>query len=155
MKSNGIFSMPVSRKRHVSMQRKFIIFSSVLFLLIFVFGSGTFVILMGRTLQNNTGNELSKILELERFKLEASVNSEIAIAVKMANSPLLLRYFLNENNPELDKMFFEDISGYQLAFESHSLFWINDADKGFYLNGEYVYTVHPEDPEYYWYNMTL
>jgi diguanylate cyclase (GGDEF)-like protein len=52
-------------------------------------------------------------------------------------------------------MALEDIDGYRLAFASNSLFWINDADKGFYLNGEYVYTVDPDDPEHYWYNMTL
>jgi methyl-accepting chemotaxis protein len=134
MKINGIFSMPVSRKRQVSMERKFIIFAMVLFLLIFVIGSGTFFVLMRRILHDNAGNELSKILELERFKLEASVNSEIAIVVKMATSPLLLRYFLDQNNPELEKMALEDIDGYRLAFVSNSLFWVNDTDKKFYID---------------------
>jgi methyl-accepting chemotaxis protein len=156
MKFNSIFSMPVSsRKRQVSMRREFIIFSLILFLLIFVFGSGTFVVLMGRILHDNAGKELSKILELERFKLEASVNSEIAIVVKIAASPLLLRYFLDPSNPELEKMVIEDIDGYRSAFASHSLFWVNDANKKFYMDGEYAYTVDPDDPEHYWYNMTL
>jgi methyl-accepting chemotaxis protein len=110
---------------------------------------------MDRILHDNAGNELSKILELERLKLEASVNSEIAIVVKMATSPLLLRYFLNQNDPELERMVLEDIDGYRLAFASHSLFWVNDADKKFYMDGEYAYTLDPEDPEHYWYNMTL
>jgi methyl-accepting chemotaxis protein len=155
MKFSGLFSMPVSRKRQISLRRKFIIFSVVLFLLVFVFGSGTFFILMGRTLHDNAGKELSRILELERFKLEASVNSEIAIVVKIATSPLLLRYFLDQNNLELERMVLEDINGYRLAFESHSLFWVNDTDKKFYMDGEYTYTIDPDDPEHYWYNMTL
>jgi diguanylate cyclase (GGDEF)-like protein len=110
---------------------------------------------MGRNLYDNAGNDLSKILELERFKLEASVNSEIAIVVKMATSPLLLWYFLDPNNLEIEKLVLEDIDGYRLAFASHSLFWVNDADKKFYLDSEYAYTLDPEDPEHYWYNMTL
>jgi methyl-accepting chemotaxis protein len=147
--------MPVSQKRQISMQRKFIIFSLALFLIIFVLGSVTFFILMGRNLHDNTGNELSKILGLERLKLESSVNSEIAIVIKMATSPLLLRYFIDKNNFELEKMALEDIAGYRLAFASRSLFWVNDIDKKFYLDGEYAYTVDPDDPEHYWYNMTM
>jgi methyl-accepting chemotaxis protein len=155
MKYDSLFSMSVSKKQQTTMQRKFIVFSAVLFLLIFVLGSVTFVILMGRILYNTTGKELSKTLELERFKLEASVNSEIAISLKMAASPLILRYFLNQNDIELEKIVLEDIDGYRMAFASHSLFWINDTDKKFYMNGEYNYTLDPDDPEHYWYKMTM
>ena len=155
MAYNGFFSMSVSRKQQASIQLKFIIFSAVLFLFIFIFGGMTFIFLMERILHNSTGKELSQTLELERFKLEASVNSEIAITLKMASSPLILRYFLNQNDAELEKMVFEDIDGYRLAFASNSLFWVNDTDKKFYMDGEYAYTVDPDDPEHYWYKMTM
>jgi methyl-accepting chemotaxis protein len=155
MASDGIFSMPVSRKKQTSMLRKFIIFSSVLYLFIFVLGSGAFILLMERILHDNAEYELMKTLELERFKLEASVKSEIAIIQKMATSPLLLRYFLDQNNAELERMVLEDIDGYRRAFASNLLFWVNDTDRRFHMDGEFVYTIDPDDPEHYWYNMTL
>ena len=41
----------------------------------------------------NNGVELIKMLEIERIKLETFVNNEIVIALKMADSSLIRRYF--------------------------------------------------------------
>jgi methyl-accepting chemotaxis protein len=137
------------------MRRKFIIFSSVLFLLIFVIGSAAFVLLMRQILHDNAGIELTKVVEIEKLKLEAYVNSEIAIVRKMATSPLIQHYFLDPDNEEIARIALEDIEGYRQTFVSNSLFWVNDADKEFYMDSGYVYTVDPDDPEHYWYNMTM
>jgi len=137
------------------MRRRFIIFSSVLFLLIFVLGSAAFVFLMRRILHDNAGNELVQVLEIEKHKLEAYVNSEIAIVRKMAASPLIQHYFLNPRNEAIARIALEDIEGYRQTFASKSLFWVNDADKRFYMDGAYAYVLDPGDPANYWYNMTL
>jgi len=50
----NIFSIPISRKHQTSMQRRFIIFSSILFLLIFILGSATFIVLMNKIQYNST-----------------------------------------------------------------------------------------------------
>jgi len=150
-----MFSIPVSRKKQISIRRKINIFSFVLFLLIFVIGSAAFVFLMRQILHNNAGNELMSVVELEKFKLEAYVNSEIAIVRKMATSPLIQQYFLDPDNEEVARIALEDIEGYRRTFLSNSLFWVNDADKKFYLDSDYSYTVDPDDPEHYWYNMTM
>ena len=155
MSYNNLFSIPVSRKKQTSMRRKFVVFSSVLFLLIFVIGSVAFVFLMRQMLHDNAGNDLMQIVEIEKLKLEAYVNSEIAIARKMATSPLIQQYFLNPDDEETARIALEDIEGYREAFLSKLLFWIMDADKKFYLNSKYAYTLDPDDPEQYWYNMTL
>jgi diguanylate cyclase (GGDEF)-like protein len=155
MAYSGIFSIPVFRKRHASMRRKFIVFSSILFLLLFVFGITVFIIMMQRILHKNAGYELMQSVEIERLKLEAYVNSEIAIVLKMANSPLILKHFLNPDDEATKKIAFEDIEGYRRIFASSSLFWVKDADKEFWLNSEYAYTVDPDDPGQYWYNMTM
>jgi len=150
-----IFSIPVSRKHQTSMQRRFIVFSSILFLLIFILGSVTFVILMDKIQHRNAGYELMQIIEMERLKLEASLNSEIAIALKMANSPLIRRYFLNPKDAELQKIAFDEIAEYRKAFASNSVFWVNDVDKKFFSDGSYIYTVDTTDTNNYWYMMTL
>ncbi|MDR0447061.1 MAG: sensor domain-containing diguanylate cyclase [Treponema sp.] len=110
---------------------------------------------MGRILHRNTGHQLMQTVEIERLKLEASVNSEIAILLKMSSSHLIIQHFLNPNDEELKKITFEDIEGYRRSFASQSLFWVKDADKEFWLDSKYAYTVDPDDPEHYWYNMTM
>jgi diguanylate cyclase (GGDEF)-like protein len=155
MAYKNMFSIPVSQKHQTSMMRRLIIFSSVLFLLIFVVGSVTFIILMDQILHKDAEYELMQTIEIERFKLEASVNRELAIVLKMASSPVILQYFLNPNNAEMKELVLKDIEGYRLILTSYSLFWVNDIDKKFYLDNEYAYTVDPDNPEYYWYNMTM
>jgi methyl-accepting chemotaxis protein len=137
------------------MKRKFIVFSSVLFLLIFVLGSIAFFILMRQLLHDNSGYELMKAVELERLRLEVSVNSEIAIILKMANSPLIRRYFSNPDDPELRELAFEEIWAYSHALKEKSILWLNNYDKIFYTTEYTPYIVDPENPDNYWYNITL
>jgi methyl-accepting chemotaxis protein len=94
-------------------------------------------------------------MELERAKLESSVNSEIAIALKMATSPLIQRHFLSPRDSELKKIAFEEIDAYRRAFKSQSTFWCSDIDKEFYFSEDNHYTVDTENPDNYWYKMTL
>ena len=155
MAYNNLFSIPVSRKKQISIRYKFIAFSSALFLVIFVLGSAAFVLLMRELLHDNAGNELMQVLEIEKLKLEAYVNGEIAIVRKMATSPLIQQYFLTPDNEEVARIALEDIEGYRRTFVSNSLFWVNDIDKKFYMDSIYTYIVDPDDPEQYWYNMTL
>jgi len=155
MAYNNLFSIPVSRKKQTSIRRKFLIFSSALFLLIFILGSAAFVFIRRQILHDNVGNELMQIVEIEKLKLEAYVNGEIAIVRKMAASPLIQRYFMNPENEDVAGIALEDIEGYRRTFLSKLVFWVNDADKKLYRNGDYAYTIDPGDPEHYWYNMTL
>ncbi|MDR1813066.1 MAG: response regulator [Candidatus Fibromonas sp.] len=133
----------------------FIVFSIVLFLVILVAGSVTFMLSMRQIIRVNKGHELSRILEIKRIELEASVNGEIAVILRLANSPLIKHYFAEPNNPELKKNAFEEISSYRQALRGRSLFWINDMDKMFHYDNGDPYPINPEDPVNYWYNMTL
>ena len=136
-------------------KNRFIIFSVVLFLVIFIAGSGIFIFFMQQIIRTNKGNELTQTLEIERIKLETSVNSEIAIVLKMAGSPLIQHYFADPENSELRKIAFEEIAGYRKAFAANSVFWVNDIDRKFYSDDSYAYTVDTADSNNYWYLMTL
>jgi len=155
MMYNNIFSIPVSKKRQTSMRRRFIVFSSVLFLLIFIPGSVTFIILMDKIQFDNAGRELIQIIEIERLKLEASINSEIAIARRMADSPLIQRHFLNPEDEDMKQIALGEIAGYRRAFSGNNIFWISDTDKKYYFNDEYVYTMNPSDESSWWYNSIM
>jgi len=111
--------------------------------------------LMGKIQYKNAGNELIQTIEIERLKLEAFINSEIAIAVKMADSPLIKRYFLNPTDDELRKSAFEEIAGYRRAFTGNNVFWINNTDKNYYFGDEYIYTLNPAEYSSDWYNDTI
>jgi len=55
------------------MRRRFVVFSFVLFLLIFVSASATFVGLMGKSHYKNIKYELMQTIEIKRLKLEAAI----------------------------------------------------------------------------------
>jgi methyl-accepting chemotaxis protein len=134
------------------MQRRFVVFSSILFLFIFIFGNVTFVVLMSKSYYKNVKYELMQTIEVKRLKLEAYVHSEIAIALKMAGSPLIKRYFLNPADRELQKIAFEEIVEYRKAFIGKNVFWINDIDKKYYFGDEYAYTLDTTEESSWWYN---
>jgi signal transduction histidine kinase/DNA-binding response OmpR family regulator len=135
--------------------RKFIVFSALLFIVILAAGSTAFIFSMRQIVRENKSSELSQLMEIERLKLEVSVNGEIALALKMADSPLIRRYFSNPADSELGKLAYEEITGYRKAFLSNSIFWINDTDKIFYSDDHAPYILDPDDPFNYWYHMTL
>jgi len=134
---------------------RFIIFSAALYLLILIAGSGIFMFFMQQIIRTNKGHELTQILEIERIKLETLVNSEIAIVLKMAGSPLIQRYFADPENLELTKIAVEEIDAYRKAFAANSVFWVNDKDRIFYSDDNDPYYVEAKDPKNYWYLMTL
>ncbi|MDR0453458.1 MAG: response regulator [Deferribacteraceae bacterium] len=144
-----------SEKKQITLMRRFVVFSVILFLSIFTAGSAAFVFSMRQTINDNKDNELRRALEIERIKLENSVNSEIAIVLKMADSPLIRRYFSDPGNSELKKIAFEEIAAYRRAFSAQSVFWVNDTDKMFYFDDIEPYLLETENPDNYWYPMTL
>jgi methyl-accepting chemotaxis protein len=118
-------------------------------------GTGAFFIAMRQMVRRSAGLELSRLLETKRLTLESQVEAEIAIALKMAGSPLIQRYFLDPGDSALERFALEEIAGYRRAFAGNTLFWISDADRRFYSDDAYSYTLDPEDPAEYWYKMTL
>ena len=138
-----------------SIRRTILTFSAILFALIFMGGSAVFILAMRQNFRSNIGYELKQELEIERIKLEASVNGEIAIALKMADSPIVQAYFANPTDPALEELAFTEIAGYRRAFAGNTVFWVNDIDHRFYSDDAFAFTVDVNDPNNYWYLMTL
>ena len=141
--------------KRTSIKRKLLGFSIAFFLVILITGSVAFILAMQDITRSGKAQELQQTIELKKMKLESSVLGEIAIAMKMAGSPLIQRYFVNPEDHELEKIAFEEIAGYRRAFAGNTVFWVNDIDKKFYSDDAYAFTVNPEDPGNYWYKMTL
>jgi hypothetical protein len=145
----------ITQYKKIPLMNRFMLFSIVLFLLLLVTGSVTFVLTLQQIIRTNKGNELSQLLEIERIKLESSINKEISLVLKMASSPLIQNYFAEPENSELEKIAFEEITSYRKAFVANSVFWVNDKDKKFYLDNKYAYSIDTRDSSNYWYLMTL
>ncbi|MDR0496416.1 MAG: methyl-accepting chemotaxis protein, partial [Treponema sp.] len=144
-----------SKKQSGSIKQRFFVFSIILFLIIFTGGSIAFVLSMKQVIRDGKRSELIQLADMERITLEASVNAEIAIALKMADSPLIKRYFRNPGDPELERIAFEEIAGYRRAFAGNTVFWVNDFDHKFYSDDAFAFIVDTNDPDNYWYYMTL
>jgi methyl-accepting chemotaxis protein len=145
----------MAHKMETSISHKVIIFSSALFLIILTGGSIAFSLSMRQIMYSNAGIELSQSLDIERIKLEASVNGEIALALKMAASPIIVRHFLNPADADTRRLAFDEIAGYKQAFKGKTAFWASDIDKEFFFEEDNHYTIDTENPDNYWYKMTL
>jgi len=133
----------------------FIVFSVILFLVILVVGSISFAFSMQQIVKTNKGNELAQLLETERIRLESIVNAEIALTLKLSNSPIIKRYLLNPADPESEEIAMDEIASYRRAFKDETIFWISDTDRIFYFDDFEPYWLDAEDPVNYWYYMTL
>jgi len=143
-------------KNKSRVKNRFIFFSVVLFLAILIAGSITFVLSMRQIVRTNKGIELSQLLEIEKIWLESTVNADIAMVLKMADSPLLRQFFRNPEHifySDIAMMEFNSFRGF--FSEGYEIFWISDTDKIFHMDNNESYKLDPYDPENYWYHMTL
>jgi serine phosphatase RsbU (regulator of sigma subunit) len=146
----------VSSSKRTPVFNRYVIFSVSLFVIIVVAGSITFFFSMRQIIRTNKESELARLLQVERIKLETSVEKEIALVLRMAGSSFIRKYFENPSDPELAKMAEIDIAGYRKALmPGTSVFWVNDADKMFHIDEHHPFLVDGSLPENYWYSMTL
>jgi signal transduction histidine kinase/CheY-like chemotaxis protein/HPt (histidine-containing phosphotransfer) domain-containing protein len=141
--------------KDASIKGKIRIFSCILLLVMFIFVSAAFFFSMSEIGRVSIADKLSLISENMKLRLATEVNSELSLAVMMADSPLIKRYFLDPENARLEKDAFAELGAYRKNFKNNSVFWINDIDKMFYSDERQPYHLDPELPENYWYNMTL
>jgi|GEM_PF-630585 len=138
------------------LNNRFVFFSIILFSFILVVGSAAFVFSMRYIVRSNKGIEMSQILETAQIRLESTVNAEISMVLKMAESPAIKRYFANPENMGFNEYAMEEINSFRRFFsDGYAIFWINDKDRIFYMDDAEAYWLDAEKPENYWYNMTL
>jgi methyl-accepting chemotaxis protein len=131
-------------------------FSMLFFAAITVGGTVAFISALRQIVRTGVVQELSQVIQTKKFQLEGAAKEEIAIALKMGDSPLIKRYFLNPEDPAVESLALEEIAGYRRAFAADTVYWMNNIDKRFYNDdGSVSYVVDPSDPENYWYRLTL
>jgi signal transduction histidine kinase/CheY-like chemotaxis protein len=99
--------------------------------------------------------QLSIASETMRLRLATTVNSELALVLKMADTPVIRQYFMNPSDPALKLLAHTEFALYQEHLNNKMIFWVNDVDKIFFSDGNALYIINPDDPETYWYRLTL
>ena len=136
-------------------KKTFILFSFIFFLLLSLLAVTAYTISARQINHSFIEQQLSIASETIRLRLASIVNSELALVLKLANTPVIRQYFINPSDPGLESLAREEFELYQEHFELKAVFWVNDVDKIFYSTGNEPYVVNPDDPESYWYNLTL
>jgi methyl-accepting chemotaxis protein len=135
-----------------SPRRKVLLFSLCVIL---AGGSAAFLFTMRQMARNDTFAQLSRIIETRNLQFTASFDSQISLALNMAESPLIRDHLKNPGDAELARLAFREFSANRISFSGNNIFWISDVDKRYYFNDKYSYTLDPEDPENVWYAPTL
>lgn len=139
----------------MKIQKKTYLFTTIFFLALLIAGIITYTLLVRQIGMATWKQELEKLVETKQLLLQTSVNGDISLAMKWADSSITKEFFLDPTNRTLEKLAFSEFQGYRRAFSANINFWTNDIDKIFYSNDEYSYVVDPTNPADYWYNMTL
>jgi sigma-B regulation protein RsbU (phosphoserine phosphatase) len=100
---------------------------------------------------------------LEKGRILAPIQREVALTMKMVDSPVLKAWILDENNPILKAQALKELESYRRHFQDQSWFFVLDPSKHFYFNNakneyegkENRYTLKKENPDDQWYFATL
>jgi class 3 adenylate cyclase len=138
-----------------SPQRKVLLFSVLFFCVILAGGSAAFLFAMRQIVRNDTFGQLSRIIETRNLQFTTAFDSQISLAVNMAESPLIRSHLRNPGNMELARLAYAEFNANRKSFSGNNIFWISDIDKRYYFNDKYSYTLDPADPENVWYAPTL
>lgn len=98
---------------------------------------------------------LSNASEVRGLRFEQGLDSQISLVKQMIKSPAVLRYMKNPFDRELKNAAISEFSNYKSSFLGDTVFWIADKELGFYSDLKFVYKINPEDPDTYWYKMTM
>jgi len=153
----GYAQMTMSSVKSLKMfaNKRFLVFSCILFF-VFTLSSITAYFISARQINHSfIKNQLSIASETMRLRLEIAVDSDLALVLKMADTPVIRQYFINPSDPILKSQADAEIAIYKEHFKDKILYWINDVDKLFYSTRNDPYFVNPSEPKNYWYNLTL
>ena len=139
----------------MSLMKKTIVFSAAFFVAVCCVCLIAYNAVKSKLSRQTISREIQQDIVLDKMQLESSVSRDIVLALQMAKSPIIVSFFCDVYDEDLQDQAFDELAAYGEAFSSGMNFWINDTDKMFYSNNEYAYTLDPTDPAQYWYNMTL
>lgn len=129
---------------------------SLTFVVLVVLISVCLIVFGSRSVFNrNTDEYLLNMTELKTLRLESELANQLSIVKQMAKSPSIVRFMENPENPDFERNGRADLESYKNSFNGENIFWVSAADHKFYSGMDYAYTLDPDDPNQYWFNMTM
>ena len=136
-------------------KKTFILFSFIFFLFISLLAITAYTISARQINHSFIEQQLSIASKTIRLQLTSIVKSELALVLKLADTPVIRQYFMEPLDSDLEALAHLEFDTYLEHFDLKIVFWVNDVDKIFYSTGNEPYVVDPDDPVSYWYNLTL
>ena len=75
-----------------------------------------------------------KQAQLNKAKLMAAIQHDLSLSLRMAASPLLKRWAVDEDNPELKQRALQELESYRSSFKGQSITFIPDHSKHHYFS---------------------
>ena len=116
------------------LKRRFI---GLIILTCIVTGTGSviaFFLVMDNTVRDLRKAYATQYTLLEKGRILAPIQREVALTMKMVDSPVLKAWALDENNPILKAQALKELESYRRHFQDQSWFFIIDPSKHFYFN---------------------
>ncbi|MBO4532136.1 MAG: methyl-accepting chemotaxis protein [Treponema sp.] len=108
-----------------------------------------------RRFRTQSYDDMEMIARVKRASFETSMNEQLTLVLQMMKMPSIKEYLINPDDDAIREAAIKDLLTFKDSFKSKSVFWISDTDHKFYSDMEYVYTLDPNNPDDYWYNMTM
>ena len=138
-----------------SASRFFLLYSCIIFIFISIISLTAFFFTARQINRSYVEQQLAIASETIKLRLTSSINSELSLVLKMADTPLVRQHFLNPSDSHFRSLVETEFAIYQRHFINKIIFWVNDIDKIFYATGSEPYLLNPDLPENYWYNLTM
>ena len=100
-------------------------------------------------------DEMEMVARLNTAGFEASMNEQLTLVLQLMRMPSVKEFMKNPSDPELRAAAFKDFGTFRDSFRSKSIFWISAADMEFWSDMNFSYVVDANDPDQYWFNMTM
>ena len=120
-----------------------------------VFLSGLINEIARKRFRTQSYDDMEMIARVKRASFETSMNEQLTLVLQMMKMPSIKDYLKEPDNPEFKAAAFKDFASFKDSFKSKSIFWVSDKDHHFWSDMQYSYDVNPDNPDEYWYNMTM
>lgn len=138
-----------------SIFKKTLFFSGIFLAVVTVFAVCASVLFSFTLFKTQARQEIEQFANEKRLEFQASLEGQILLALQLAKSSIVIDYFSDVDDAELKSAAIRECSSYQNSFLGKTIFWVADADKEFWSDCKYSYTVDPSNPSEYWYKMTM
>ncbi len=147
------------RKRGASLKKRFILLVGGICLLVAVLSVAAFLYVSRRVVDGFGASFAVKAAALEKARLLQRLQPDIALARKLADSPLLKKWCSRDEDSEIRSQALAELESFRRLFSGGCYFLAVDATRHYYFNDaadgfrgrELRYTLDPRDPTMAWY----